>query len=410
MKYSPLFIIIIAFVLMLSQCGLPIDPQPGIAEDISVNERQIAASGNTFGFNLFRELNKEEIGENMFISPLSVSYALGMTLNGAAGDTRTAMMNTMALKGLSMDEINASYKRLMAYLVHVDPKVLLEIANSIWYREGLHVELDFIAVNQRYFDALVRALDFYRSDAPDIINGWIREKTHGKIDEVIERIDRNVVMFLINAIYFKGTWLYEFDPEHTKDDIFTKEDGTTIPVKMMEQQSEFNYFENDLFQAIDLPYGDEKYSLTVFLPKPGSKTDDLVALMSEENWDRWRAEFSGEKKSVNLFLPRFTLEYDASLKAVLIALGMGRAFAPGAHFTNIDKAGGLWIDDVLHNTFVEVNEEGTEAAAVTVVVIIRGTSSGIPIMRVDRPFIFFIREKESDTILFMGKIVEPGSE
>jgi serine protease inhibitor len=394
--------------LILMQCGLPIEPIRDIPYELSVKDREIAASGNTFGLQLFRELNKEEIGNNMFISPLSVSYALGMTLNGAVGETRTAMMNTLALKGLSTAEINASYKNLMTYLMKIDPKVILEIANSIWYADYLKVEQEFIDVNKKYFDALVRALNFGDPVSVDIINGWISEKTHGKIEEVIEEIRRDDVMFLINAIYFKGSWLYEFEPNETKDATFTLEDGRTVPVKMMEQKSDFRYFNNADFQAIDLPYGDEKYSMTIFLPRHGKKVDDLIAEMTEENWKGWVSELSGEKQPVNLFMPRFTLEYDVKLKDVLISLGMGVAFSGAADFSNIDKAGGLWIDDVLHNTFVEVNEEGTEAAAVTVVIIVRD-SGGPPIMRIDRPFIFVIREHESDTILFMGKIVEPES-
>ncbi len=410
MKNLKWYLIPVLVALLMSRCGMPIEPYVGIANELSLHEREIAASGNTFGLNLFRELNKEEIGNNMFISPLSVSYALGMTLNGAAGETRTAMLQTMALHGMSMEEINASYKNLMAYLMHIDPEVLVEIANSIWYRQGLNVEQDFIDVNQQFFDALVQALDFTAPESVDIINAWINQKTHGKIEEVIEEIERDNVMFLINAVYFKGTWLYEFDADNTKDDLFNREDGTSIPVKMMEQRSDFRYTANDLFQAIDLPYGDEKYVMTLLLPRSGKHVDDLTAQMTAENWRQWIAELNGEKRPVDLFLPRFTLEYDISLKRVLTSLGMGIAFSGKADFTKIDKAGDLWINDVLHNTFIDVNEEGTEAAAVTVVIIDRTSGSGTPVMRVDRPFIFVIREQESDTILFMGKIVEPDSD
>lgn len=295
----------------------------------------------------------------------------------------------------------------MKLLTTLDPKVIFEIANSIWYREGFHVEQEFIDVNKEYFDALVSALNFDDPKSVDIINNWASEKTHGLIEEVIEEIDGATIMFLINALYFKGTWLYEFDPDKTKSAPFYLSDGSQTEVQMMSQLSEYHYYANEQFQAIDLPYGDEKFSMTLFLPRPGINIDGLISQINNQSWSSRIKGFPHEKLKVNLYMPRFTTEYEKKLKDVLTSLGMGIAFDASADFTNINKLGGIWIDDVTHFTYVNVDEEGTEAAAVTVVEIIRSTSGGPPVMRIDRPFFFVIRENHNDTILFMGKVMNP---
>ena len=387
------------------QCGDHISaPEIPAGRELNVSEKRLAESGNEFGLKLFRELNKDEAGNNMFISPLSVSYALGMTLNGAVGETREAMEKTLELHGMSVDEINKTYKSLMKFLTTLDPEVIFEIANSIWYRQDYPVKQDFVDVNKEYFNALVRALDFNDPASVDIINGWASENTHGLIEEVIEDIDPAAIMFLINAIYFKGTWLYEFDPEDTKPAPFYLDNGSQAEVKMMSQRSDFNYYSNEQFQAIDLPYGNEKFTMTVFLPHRDINIDNLIFQMNEENWSSWINGFPDEKVEVNLYLPRFTIEYEKSLRDVLIKLGMGIAFGGGADFSNI--GGGLFISDVNHFTYVNVDEEGTEAAAVTVVEM-RDSAGGPPTMRIDRPFLFVIRENQSNTILFMGKVMNP---
>jgi serpin B len=213
-------------------------------------------------------------------------------------------------------------------------------------------------------------------------------------------------MFLINAIYFKGTWTYEFDEENTTDDIFYLPDGSEKECKMMSDKCDHNYFENEQFQAIDLPYGDAGFSMTILLPKPKVNIDSLIVQMNNETWNSWLGSFS--EQEVNLYLPKFNLEYEISLNDVLSALGMSIAFDPGrADFTKINSAGNLYISNVKHKTFVKVNEEGTEAAAVTSVEISLTSIGNDITMRINRPFVFAIRENHSGTILFIGKIVEP---
>jgi len=407
----------IAFVCFTSvQCSnKPVDPPYTPPRALTAAEKHVVESDNKFGLRLFREIVKQEKDSNVFISPLSVSMALGMTYNGAEGATEEAMRNVLELAGLTEQEINESYRSLIDLLTQLDPQVIFEIANSIWCREGFPVKEEFININRTYFDAEVAALDFNKPDASKTINGWVDEKTHGKITEIVsDPIDPETVMFLINAIYFKGAWTCEFDEEDTREDWFTLPDGSQIRCQMMRREDEFSYLENDLFQAIDLPYGNEKFSMTVFLPKPEVDIDSLISEFNQENWDSWLGSFASD--SGKLYFPKFTLEYKIKLNDVLTALGMGIAFdgsrADFSGIAEVNPLANLYISKVLHKTFIEVNEEGTEAAAVTSVEV--GITSIQPphgfVMRVDRPFVFAIRENHSQTVLFMGKIVEPASE
>lgn len=384
---------------------LPNDP----LRELTPLEKQLTESDNDFGLTLFQEIVQAEQDTNVFISPLSVAMALGMTLNGAAGTTDEAMRNTLGFWDLTHREINETFSSLIALLTELDPKVVFEIANSIWYRNTFEVEEPFIDVNKTYFDAEVRSLDFSSPTAPDTINIWVNDKTHGKIEEIINQIDPQVVMYLINAIYFNGTWQYEFDEEETQDDVFNRPDGSQIACRMMKQQNDFDYFENDDFQAVDLPYGDGQFSMTVFLPKPSRSVDDLIAELSWTKWIAWMNQF--QKSRGTLYLPKFTVEYGILLNDCLSSMGMGVAFDPWeADFTKINSDGNLYISRVLHKTYVEVDEEGTEASAVTAVEVSLTSIGDEPagfVMRVNRPFFFVIREHHSQTLLFMGKVNNP---
>jgi serpin B len=374
--------------------------------ELTTYEKSLTQSDNTFGLKLFREIIREEPDSNIFISPLSVAMALSMTLNGAANETEIAMRNTLELNGLSKEQINRSFKGLIELLTELDPEVIFQIANSIWYRLGFQVEQDFIDVNKKYFNAIVQSLDFTLPEALDIINTWVEENTNKKINKIIDQIHPLTVMFLINAIYFKGTWTYEFDKDLTQDDTFFMNSESSVNCKLMRQTGEFLYLETSEFQAVDLPYGSGKYSMTIFLPYSSKPVNSLIEELTVENLDSWIAGLS--KTEGTIFLPKFKLEYEIKLNDVLTALGMGIAFSEAADFTGINRYGGLFISKVKHKTFVEVDEEGTEAAAVTVVEIRESAvQPSTFMMKVNRPFIFIIRENHSGTILFSGKIVEP---
>jgi len=410
-KKLNLFVVFSIGICSLQCSRSPVSTVNNSPRELSLAEKSLVESDNKFGLKLFKEIVREEKDSNVFISPLSVSMALGMTYNGANGSTQEAMQKTLELSGLTIEEVNESYNSLIELLTGLDPKVQFQIANSIWYRENISVKEEFVNLCKKYFDALVKGLDFNEPNAAKIINTWVDENTNGKIKQIVDDpINPLIVMFLINAIYFKGTWTYEFEKDQTTDDWFTLPDGTRKLCKMMEQKNEFRYFENDAFQAVDLPYGDGDFSMTIFLPTYGTDVDSLIAEFDQENLNSWLSSFSND--SGVLYLPKFKLEYELKLNDALKALGMEITFTPGqADFTKMMhgvRVGDLWIDKVKHKTFVEVNEEGTEAAAVTSVGIM--TTSIDPSrfwMRVDRPFVFMIRENLSQTILFIGKIVEP---
>ena len=375
---------------------------------MNVEEINLINASNEFGFDLLKNVNADEIGKDLFISPISVSMALGMTYNGADGETKNAMRNALHLGDMTDDEINKSYESLISLLLSLDPEVAMALANSIWYRDNVDFEQSFLDLAREYFDAEVRGLDFSAANAADIINSWLEDKTNGLIKETLNPpLPRNAVMYLINAIYFKGTWTIQFDEEKTRDGTFYTSGETQSTVKMMSLREEFPYYENDELQMVDLPYGNGDFSMTIVLPKKEKNIDALISDMSEESWNLLTSNLSPD--TGDILLPRFKLEYKTELIRPLTEMGMGIAFSEGlADFSKMRSQNDLFISRVLHKSFVEVNEEGTEAAAVTVVGIDTsiGPSQGFS-MIVNRPFLFVIREHRSGAIMFMGKIVNP---
>jgi serine protease inhibitor len=411
MKIRVFIILIIAVVCVgCSRQSTEPSPPPGqpIGGQLNGLEKSVVSSGNTFGFHLFTKVNSTEQNKNVFISPFSVSMAFGMALNGANGQTLDSLKHALGDAGVSLDDINNSYKNISAILTNLDTKIAFQIANSIWYRNGFPVEQKFLDDNKNYLDAEARELDFGQAGAVETINGWVDTKTHGKIPTIIEGIPEYMVMYLINAIYFKGTWTYQFDLQNTKDALFTCANGSAVSCKLMNQEATFAYYGDTAMQVIDLPYGDRFFSMTVILPAAGTSIDQFTSTLTQDQWNTITAHLDSTK--VVLSLPKFKLEYKKTLNDELIAMGMGIAFSDQADFTRISQTGGLTISEVLHKTFVEVNEEGTEAAAVTAIGMRTTSAGGDPspcIMRIDRPFIFAIRERQSGTILFIGKIVNP---
>ena len=399
--------------LGLVQCTGPTgsdEPDYGVLpRALTAQEIELAASSDRFGLKLFREMVRQQPDSNIFISPLSVSMALGMTANGADSTTLDSMRATLELNDLTEEESNQAYRSLIDLLTKADPKVRFDIANSIWCQQGWTFKNDFYQRCQDYFNAVVQGLDFSDPAAADVINAWVREQTQDKIQDIVDKpLDPMIIMYLINALYFKGTWTYEFDPEDTEDDVFTLPDGSSVPCRMMALETDLHYMATEQFQAVDLPYGDGLFSMTVLLPRAGVHVDSVIGLMTPENWPGWIGAL--DAAPVLLQMPRFRLEYARQLNKVLSTLGMRIAFGIGpVDFSRMCEPPGLiWIDKVKHKTFVQVDEEGTEAAAVTSVEMTYESAgpSSIP-FRVDRPFVFVIRERTSGALLFMGKIVEP---
>ena len=382
------------------------DDKNNTVRELSALEREVVSSENLFGIKLFKALNDAKPDSNLFISPLSVSMALGMTLNGAADSTYEAMKNTLELQGLTEGEINQAYKDLIELLVNLDDKVVMNIANSIWIEDDFTVLQPFIDVNKTFFDAEIESFDVADPNAVDIINKWVEEKTNGKIKDIIDVIPPNIALYLINAIYFNGTWTYEFDKNDTKDESFYNFDNSISTIPLMSINVTLPALLTDSISVVDIPYGDSLFSMTVILPNRKNDINKLAESINNDTWDEWLSQLTAQE--LDLYLPRFKLEWDDNLKDVLTELGMGIAFDPdNADFTRINPQFPLWISRVLHKTFIEVTEEGTEAAAATVVeMVFESAGSTIPIFRVDHPFIFAIRERHSGTILFMGKVLE----
>jgi serine protease inhibitor len=376
--------------------------------DLTIAEKAVVQSSNTFGLKLFKEIvSGEPESANVFISPLSVSMALGMTLNGADGATKDAMQSTMALSGQTDQQINESYKNLLTTLTQLDPSVKFQIANAIFYRLGLPVADPFVYANQTYFDAAVRGLDFYLPEAADTINGWVDKNTNGKIKDIVRKpIDSGLVMFLLNAVYFKGDWTVSFDPENTGVQAFQAPGNPTFTCKMMHAKPVAPYLETHDFAVLDLPYGDGNFSMTLFLPLHGVSVDSVLKTLTPEKYSSVLTQLTTD--SVIVGIPKFKLEYKVGLKPILSAMGMSVAFNPlTADFTRMVTQGNCFISDARHKTFVDVNEVGTEAAAVTVIEMGPTAIRDERIFIADRPFIFVIRENVSQTILFMGRIARP---
>lgn len=372
---------------------------------LTVQEQKTITSSNDFAFRSFAELSKSGESENIFISPLSISMALTMAYNGADSETKQAIGRTLGFEAASDEEINKSYKDLVALLQGIDRKVIFTSANSLWHDRNYKLQAPFVQLNKDYFNATVQGLDFASPTAVGQINNWVKSSTNNKIDKILDEISREQVLFLINAIYFKGTWTYPFDKKLTKPGQFYLENGTAITHNFMTlKKGEYLYYSDDTKQLINLPYGNEQYSMTIVLPNGNNTLGQLIPELSSANLNNWLG--SGTKRTWDLHMPKFKLEYEEKLNDVLTTLGMGVAFSGGADFSRmLEGQTRLAISQVKHKTFVEVNEEGTEAAAVTSVGM--EVTSMPPSIDINRPFVFLIREKSSGAILFIGKLMQP---
>ncbi len=381
--------------------------EPNPILNLSVADIKLTEADNKFGLKLFKELNKTEGLKNIFISPLSISMALGMTYNGAAGETRSAMHNALEYGELSVQQVNESYKYLSESLIDLDQRVTFNIANSIWSRLDFPIKQEFIDLNQKYFDAEVQELDFNRNDAANIINSWVDDKTKGKIEEIVDNpIDPLTIMFLINAIYFKAKWTMEFNEDDSFNGQFYPTANSPIDCRMMRNTEKFKYFSNEKMQVIELPYGNEDFNMTIFLPNTDVNLDSLIMEIDNDKWNLWTNSLYSQE--IQLTMPKFKLEYEKELREILSALGMEKAFsASEADFANINSSANLYISKVKHKTFIQVDEEGTEAAAATSVGINLTSMPSTTVMNINHPFLFAIRENQTGTILFLGKIIEP---
>jgi serine protease inhibitor len=400
----PLFFLAL---ILAGACGKdePVQKEPGTIE-MAFKSREIIDASHTFGFELFREICATDTTENIMISPISVSCALGMTFNGARNATEEAFRKVLHFGGLTRQEVNQSYQSLMTQIEGLDPAVEFSVANSIWYRTGFEVLQEFIDINREYFDAEVSEADFSDPATVDMINDWIEVKTHDKIKDMLDYIPVDAVMYLINAIYFNAPWKYEFDPSDTYNGDFHLEKGGTCTAAFMQGEGDFLYYSTEDFQAVALPYGDSVFSMVVILPDPDIGISTLIQTMDETNWQLWFSEAS--VTGVHVHLPKYKYGFKSLLNESLKNLGLEVAFSNEADFTGIYPPGGIGISRVIHQTFIDVMEEGTEAAAATIVELNYCSISENRLeFKVNRPFLYIIRENSTGAILFMGKVGRP---
>jgi serine protease inhibitor len=401
----------LALVILLLSCSS--NQADSVPEEITFTEKsaKIVDADNRFGLELFQKVNSlADEPKNIMVSPLSVSLALAMLYNGTEGDTKVQMENMLHKVGLTADDINKSYQDMVRAFYSKDPKVELSISNAIFYDQLFDVKPTFIATNKNYYQAEVEGLDFYDADATlKRVNGWVNTNTKGKIDKIIEEVNDAAVMYLLNAIYFNGEWKYRFDTSETSDMSFTKEDRSIVKVPTMHIENPFRYYSDPSFELLEMPYGSGKYSMLIFLPEVGKTANDIISLFSSENINNWVSKLTEQKKEV--FLPRFEFRFEDSLVDELTALGMTDAFdASRADLSGISDAAKLVVSEVKHKSYIKVDERGTEAAAVTGITIEVTSVGPDNSFRVDHPFVFAIRENETNAILFLGKVIDPKKE
>jgi len=371
-----------------------------------------AVTGNTaFACDLYGKLKAQE--GNLFLSPYSISTALAMTYGGARGDTEAQMAKALHF-GLAQEELHPAFAALEAGLASVQKKgkVKLSIANSLWPQKGYKFLPDYLDLCKKHYGTTITPLDYAKAAEParKSINMWVEDKTNKKITNLIAPgvLGALTRMVLVNAIYFKGDWASQFKAEATQKQPFHVSGSQTVEASLMHQKREFGYSENNELQVLELPYAGDDLSMIVLLPR---KTDGLAGIeakLTAQNLAAWTGKLHRPK--VEVFLPKFKMTSQFSLNDKLAALGMTDAFGDKADFSGMNGKRDLYISAVIHKAFVEVNEEGTEAAAATAVVMTLRSAPierPAPVFRADHPFLFLIRDNASGSILFLGRIVDP---
>jgi len=367
----------------------------------------IATAVNTFAVDIYRALDGGQ--GNLFLSPASISYALGMTRVGARGTTAQEMDRVLHLPA-DRTAAAAGYGQLMRILNVQDKPWTLSLANRLYGQRGLTFRTEFLATVENDFDGGFETVD-YRSDAEAArlnINSWVARQTADRIDELLgpDAVNAHTRLVLVNAIYFLADWMSAFDGNDTHDLPFHATDGTTADVPTMTQESHFAYTSTAELQALTMPYKGDELEMVVLLPSPDLGLAGLEERMSNDNLAAWLA--GGNRVNVRVYLPKFEFTAEFNLGDTLAEMGMPSAFVNRADFSGMIDGGGLAIDDVVHKAYVRVDEKGTEAAAATGV-IMRATSISPPpeIFRADRPFLFLIRHKPTGVVLFMGRVMDP---
>ena len=376
--------------------------------ELTAKGAEVIAYGNEFGIELFTKVAGEE-DKNLMLSPLSASAALTMLLNGCDGETYDQLKGTLKYpENMTISEINEVYGSLVSQLLDVDPKVKLALANAIFYRQGFSVKSPFLNIMYTDFDDETAGLDFGLPSALTTINKWASDNTNGKIPKVLNEISGDAVMFIMNALYFKGDWSYQFDKELTSDRPFYTNGTSSIDVSTMKGDVGSRVAYGTGYRAIEMPYGQTNFTMVVIVPE-GTLTE-FNATFDAGKWNTITSAFDDQEEfgELTVYMPKFKFSYEKYLNDQLQSMGMLDAFNPGlANLSGIADAS-IFVSFVKQNTFVEVDEKGTEAAAVTTIGIELTSMPPQPqVFAIDKPFVFAIRERTTNSLLFIGQVVNP---
>lgn len=397
--------IVLPIILSISSCSkddeTPKQPKPIVLPEKSA---KVISCTNDFGIELF-SLVAQGNDDNLMLSPLSASIALTMALNGSKGNTWQQISDLLGFHDLTQEEVNQIYHQLNTQLLTIDPEVELSLANAVWYRNSFTVKQEFIRTMQEVFDAQTQSLDFNNPEALKTINQWASDCTKGKITKVLTEINPYEVMFLMNALYFKGTWTYSFDKKLTTDAFFYPEGQVPLKVSMMNGEIPLKIYGTNDFTAVEMPYNQQNFVMDILLPT--GKLSEFLSNFTSDTYNSLMTSFESiEPSKIHLSMPKFDFSYEKKLNEQLKTMGMTDAFDPDmADFSGISDEN-IYISFVKQNTFIELDEEGTEAAAVTTIGMAY-TSANLNQLIINKPFIFSIRERTTNTLLFIGKVEMP---
>ena len=370
---------------------------------------RLVEANNGFAFDLLRQIAKDEPNQNIFISPYSVSAVLQILGNGAAGKTKAELQDVLKTQDIPPGALNGAYKELDESL-QSQSDAILDLANGIWVDKGFELKPGFVSTNKDFFQAELASVNFQTPESADTINDWAEKNTRGKITDVVSfPFPANTEVILANAIYFKGKWADPFDTNLTAPRDFYLPDNKIIQPRMMSQHKKFRYAEGTGFQAVELPYAGGRLEMMLFLPATNSSPERLLASFNGKNWGNSILRRFLEREGTVKF-PKFKLDYDVELNKPLQAMGMQQAFIPGTANFSAMAGDPLYVSLVKQKSYVDVNEEGTEAAAVTIVVM-KSLAIMEPLppfeMIVNRPFLFAIADHQTQSILFLGIVNDP---
>jgi serpin B len=409
LQHKTQLLILCAVLIGFASCKKSnVNPHSGPGKDLvlSVIQQQKVSGDNSFTLKLFKNLDSANTaGNNLFVSPLSVSFALGMTSNGANGTTLDAFKKTLNFSGLTQDQVNAYYQTLLNNLPELDPNTTVKIANSIWYNQNFSALPKFLQTNNSYFNAKVQALDFSNSSSVNTINSWVDTQTNGAIPSIVSQIQSSDEMYLVNAIYFKSIWNEKFDPAKTSPLPFTLADNSQVQTSFMDGKVDFKRFDNSEVHVFELPYSNSRYSMVIAMPETGTSVTQLAAGLDSAKWNLWMKSLNSTNS--DLKLPKFKFSYSTNLNNPLAELGLGIAFSGNADFSGINSSTPLQISRVDQKAYIDVDESGTTAAAATVVAVGTTAVPNPPPTVIDHPFIFVIRQVNTGLILFAGVMNNP---